>query len=479
MSRPWQKQWPRVGTTGKKSYQVGFYDHERVERTKTFPSASLAREWMRAYSAAERRGVDSLRRFLLDLDAKEANAIDGRTLGEVVKLYFALDANPALVGGLAPATFAGYTSCANRHILGHPTHNRKRKVVDRAPYALELARTAAVRFNEPGGPRQWRTEMLHAGQSQSNCREAWKVLSAVLSWAAGSHLVPEIETNGCLLANERMTNRRRSARNGGNGQRSRGRRHGSQVPSWALSPQAVEAIRCQLLARVERRDPILAQRDATIVSLQYGLGARNQEVWGLRWASVTETFADIVEVISWGELNEWGKTAHSTERRCAVPSVLWEDLIRWRTQLRDWGHPARDVDFIIPGDLGGADLGIVDRYTGARHLSLNQCKKWGPKFFRPAVEKAAEDVEFANILGATPYAMRRGGISVRLRAEDAQTVAKECGTSLQMLDKHYAFAIDDLRRFGPRPFDEEWRAARSLATGSNKTGRWWRWRRRQ
>lgn len=59
----------------------------------------------------------------------------------------------------------------------------------------------------------------------------------------------------------------------------------------------------------------------------------------------------------------------------------------------------------------------------------------------------------------------RGGISVRLRAEDAQTVAKECGTSLQMLDRHYAFAIDDLRRFGPRPFNELWMAARGEDNG--------------
>jgi hypothetical protein len=68
---------------------------------------------MRAYSAAERRGPGSLRRFLLDLDAREANAIDGRTLGEVVELYFALDADPRLQGGLAPQTFwqfAGSTS---------------------------------------------------------------------------------------------------------------------------------------------------------------------------------------------------------------------------------------------------------------------------------------------------------------------------------------------------------------------------------
>jgi hypothetical protein len=62
-----------------------------------------------------------------------------------------------------------------------------------------------------------------------------------------------------------------------------------------------------------------------------------------------------------------------------------------------------------------------------------------------------------------PYGLRRGGISLRLRAEDPQVVADQCGTSLQMLDRHYAFPIDDLRRQGPRPADTEWREARVAA----------------
>jgi hypothetical protein len=45
----------------------------------------------------------------------------------------------------------------------------------------------------------------------------------------------------------------------------------------------------------------------------------------------------------------------------------------------------------------------------------------------------------------------RGGISRRLRTENPQTVASECGTSPRMLSEHYAFAIEDLRRYGPRP----------------------------
>jgi hypothetical protein len=129
--------------------------------------------------------------------------------------------------------------------------------------------------------------------------------------------------------------------------------------------------------------------------------------------------------------------------------------------LRSAGHPVRDVDFIIPGDLAGAQHGVRDPRTGACHLSESQARSWGARFFTPAVEKVARRPEFVPILGATPYALRRGGISLRLRAEDPQAVAAECGTSLKMLSDHYAYAIEDLRQNGPRSADVEWRAART------------------
>jgi len=104
---------------------------------------------------------------------------------------------------------------------------------------------------------------------------------------------------------------------------------------------------------------------------------------------------------------------------------------------------------------------VRDPRTGACHFGENQAGGWGQRFFTPAVEKAALQPELFAILGATPYALRRGGISLRLRTEDPQTVASECGTSLRTLSKHYAYAIEDLRRNGPRPADIEWRAARA------------------
>jgi integrase len=231
--------------------------------------------------------------------------------------------------------------------------------------------------------------------------------------------------------------------------------------SWALSPQAVEAIRAEMLSPLGDRSEILAQRDAMIVSLQYGLGARNQEIWALRWESLDNEFAWVFEVLSSGQMEESGKTDASTKRRTAIPSLLQADLLGWRSALGAEGHPARGCDFIIPGDLGGAQHGVRDPATGACHFSDGQARSWGQRFFTPAVKKAAQRPEFEAILGATPHTLRRGGISLRLRAEDPQTVAGECGTSLKMLSEHYAYAIADLRQQGPRLADIEWRAARA------------------
>jgi hypothetical protein len=88
---------------------------------------------------------------------------------------------------------------------------------------------------------------------------------------------------------------------------------------------------------------------------------------------------------------------------------------------------------------------------------------------RAGGQKSAEREEFARIVAATPYSLRRGGISLRLRIEDPQVVASECGTSLKMLSDHYSFAIGDLREHEPRPADAEWRAVRAAALLSRPT----------
>jgi hypothetical protein len=469
MARPWKTQWPYVAKSGRKSYRIGFRDHEGALRTKAFPSAKSANEWMQDYIAAERRGAHSLRRFLLDLDAKDASGDStGRTIGEVIQIYFAFNA-PETADGLARSTFRAYGHSASRHLLGNPGMERG-KPHPPAEHAVRFAARPASAFNEPDAPRALREAMRHANVGSSARAHAWRVLSAALSWAASSERVPEITSNGCLLANEKISNRRKSMRS--NRGRHSTRRHGNEVGSWALSPRAAELIRAKMLAStLHRRRPLLMHRDAMIVSLQFGLALRNQEVYGTRWMSLESSKrVRITDVLGLNELDDRAKTEVATDRRIWVPSLLYEDLTFWRAMLVADGYPARDVDFVIPGDLTGPHNGIREPDTGACHMSSNQAQQWRARCMKRILEEVARShPAFANVIDATPYSLRRGGISARLRAENAQSVAEQCGTSLEMLSQHYSYDIEDLEQTGPQPLDQQLRAARAatLAEQSN------------
>jgi integrase len=470
MAKPWKiKPWPYLRKDGRKSWRLGYVDHEKKDHSKAFSTAHDARDWTRDYIAAERRGKESLRRFLLDLDAKELNAPrEGRFLGEIVVLFLAHN-RPEDEGGLAPSTHAGYRYLCNRHLLGHEG-GPKHKSLDPWPYAQRMAMTPATEFNEPTVARGFNGEMIRAGVSLATRQHAYRALSACISWAAGSALVPEITTNGCLLANEQRVSKRRSARRGGKGIASsdhRTARQGADVESWALSALAVEHIRARMLTRTAQRNPLIPQRDAVAVSLQFGLAARNQEIFGLRWGNVGKEMMDLLEVISWGRLDE-GKTFNSTPRQTTMPSLLIKDLKAWKKLLESAGHPTRDEDFIISGDLAGSRYGVRDPGKGGCHFTRNQAGKWGPKYFTPMAKGVAKEVKgLAGILAATEYSLRRGGISTRLRSEDPQTIAAECGTSLQMLDRHYSFALNEYHRQPARPIDVVWREARRKVFGGS------------
>jgi integrase len=462
VARPWKKQWPYVGKRGAKSYRLGFRDHDGVERTRAFPSAKSAKEWMDAYVSAERRGPDSLRRFLLDLDAREANGShSGRTIGEVIQLYFAFNA-PDTEDGLAGSTFRTYRHVASRHLLGLQGMTAG-KPTPVARYAAKFATQPAVAFNEPTAPRALREAMKDAKVGPSARAHTWRVLSAVLSWAASSQVVPEIATNGCLLANERVSNRRKSMR--GSGGAGSVRRSGAAVSGWALSPTSVELIRAQMLYGSNGGSPtLLAERDAVVVSLQFGLALRNQEVFGLRWSSFVEQHrARIKEVLGWHALDSRGKTEKATGRTARVPLLLEEDLKMWRALLRRHGFSTRGADFVIPGNIAGAGHGVIEKITCACHMSNNQACQWRSRCFKPAVKALADRrADLADLVTATPYSLRRGGVSARLRGENAQSVAEQCGTSLEMLSRHYSYEIDDFAQSRPQSLDAQWRTARTL-----------------
>jgi hypothetical protein len=91
-------------------------------------------------------------------------------------------------------------------------------------------------------------------------------------------------------------------------------------------------------------------------------------------------------------------------------------------------------------------------------MTGSQAHKWPVKYFAPAVRRVTEEWpdEHSDITGATPYSLRRGMISLRIGAgEDRQAIAKQSGTSVEMLERSYSFAIEDLEDEGPKPAAEE------------------------
>ncbi len=97
-------------------------------------------------------------------------------------------------------------------------------------------------------------------------------------------------------------------------------------------------------------------------------------------------------------------------------------------------------------------------------MSTNQVCQWRSRYFKPTVKALAESrSDLADLATATPYSLRRGGISARQRGENAQSVAEQCGTSLEMLSRHYSYEIDDFAQDQPQSLDAQWRAARSGA----------------
>jgi hypothetical protein len=174
--------------------------------------------------------------------------------------------------------------------------------------------------------------------------------------------------------------------------------------------------------------------------------------------------ATVREVLSYGALDA-GKTERATgpSRRPPLDALLADDLTAWKAALAAHGYPTATDDFLLRGDLGGH--GAPDG-----HMPGSQAHKWPVKYFAPAVRKVAEEWpdEYGDIVGATPYSLRRGMISLRIRAgEDRQAIAKQCGTSVEMLERSYSFAIEDLEDEGPKSAEEERTRARRVALAAH------------
>lgn len=189
---------------------------------------------------------------------------------------------------------------------------------------------------------------------------------------------------------------------------------------------------------------------------EYGLADRNQEGPGLRWGDFDFVKHGVVQedVVSMDGLGE-GKTS-SAMRLSPLPPTTELMLLDWRDRAAAAGIATGDTDFVVPGASA----------TG--YFTNSQAKALGTRQFGPSVELVAmTHPHLRGISGATLYALRRGAISLRLRAgEDETKVSKQCGTSVQMLRLHYQFALDAFEEAGPIDADAERLAAYELVWGT-------------
>lgn len=469
MKEPWPKThgWPRQGKRGS-TWQLGFRDHDGKERSRSFRTKQLAQAWKKAYVEAERHS--RLREFLLGTDAPEVQP-DDTPLAELIAEWLVTDAHPELPNGMSPAGWGTYRSVASRHILGNPIERHLKKtdevfevqpaippLGEKGGYAV--GHLPVTEFTTGRTLIRWVKAMRDAGVSKPTETKAWTVMSAALSWAVEDERWP-VETNGCLIAARNRGTRRYKSATAQAERDANTRKQRANTAAWALSPLAVERIRIVMLERIKQERHLFAVRDATAVAIQYGLGMRNQEIWALSFGDLAGNRARVREVIASGKRDTRGKTEQATgsTRNPPIDKFLKADLRAWVRMLDEAGFPTGPTDFVLRGDLAG--FGATEG-----HMSASQIHSWGTKYFTPAANVVAKrwPEDHGDIIGATPYSLRRGMISLRIRAgEDRQVIAEECGTSVQMLEDSYSFVIKELKEYGPRPVLEERQRAREIA----------------
>jgi Helix-turn-helix domain len=109
----------------------------------------------------------------MDLDAKETNELEARTIGQLLELYLKVNAHPSNPGGLAPSTYERYESLIGLHMLDK-LRRRGFGMVQPQSYAVAFCSIPAVRFNEPQAPAGWREQMLCEGVPKATRKQAWR-----------------------------------------------------------------------------------------------------------------------------------------------------------------------------------------------------------------------------------------------------------------------------------------------------------------
>jgi integrase len=389
---------------------------ERVETSRGgFKTLDVAEVWREQLERAEAMGTIEMLAVIEDRVGG-----DQETLAALIERWFVEDL--LAPGGVAVATAESYRLIWNNHLR---------------PIA---GSRLVAEFADPKTSLQVRAKLRQGGVGLPTQARAMKILSSALSWA--------VEVEGSLSVNGALAL--------GGSDRRRRRRRSQRVVSRPSSPSAaaaraltaadVVAIQLEALARRAGRPARFAARDAAAIELIFDGGHRPQEIWGARWGDIDWPAGRrdrgvlwVNWVLSEGELAD-AKTEGSHRPAPLLPRTA-AVLRWWRETAVEAGLPAGPDDFIFPGAAPDG------------HLTRHQQHQWPARCFKPAALAASQSEQHAYLAGATPYSCRRGHISSRLAAgEDIARVAEDCGTSTEMIHRHYLQALER-GRSGSRRLD--------------------------
>jgi hypothetical protein len=200
---------------------------------------------------------------------------------------------------------------------------------------------------------------------------------------------------------------------------------------------------------VERIRAQLDSRSAMLVSLLAYSGPRPEEALRLPWRGVGD------------EALHFDGRKTRRPRWTPLLDALGGDLRRWRLES---GRPAAAAPVIAAHDGG---FWQADDWRNWRR------RTWGS--WRKDKETGQRDWVGAAPAGTRPRDLRSSYVTVQVYAGvPLTTIARWCGTSVAMLDKHYAGVIANWDGV-PVPADELIRRAREqLAEGGGRSRRW-RW----
>lgn len=275
------------------------------------------------------------------------------TLWEFMRLWFREDAAPHL----AESTLANYLQVANKWIRPIAGTWSLRAFEKPGPVNQLLShaqRDGVPRF-APGGAVT--AKLDRAGPPTVD--RIRKILSSALTWGV-EHRGDLISANGCKQVTTRR--HRRSGRARVTSPASR--------PERALNAEAAERIARAMLTRTRGRT-WQPHRDVILLRCEFGLGLRPEEMAAARWRSLTRPTArgDWILVVDNALSHGRVTGVKTTERAKRVPPIVWTWLDEWRELAAAHGLPVADENFIVSGA------------AGAGHLTLNQHKKWGARYF--------------------------------------------------------------------------------------------------